>query len=869
MAERRSFTGVARRRKTSWSVAAGDRFAKGLITIGGMGTIVAVLLVLAYLVSVVLPLFAPAKVQTEQQVPGALKAGAAPLAIGSDDFGVIGWALLPDGRLRAFRLDNGKLLGEELSPENSKLRGMTAASIGSDGRRAVFGFEDGKVRAGRISFPPKFLEAANVPPALRELPVGEIAELEGGMVTRTPAGQFRRQQLKFELEDPLELDPGKPLAIVERAGNLFAGLTREGKLYIGVAEKQPQGGISLTDESSPKLEVSPIELPAGGGPPKFLIVSDLGDFLYVAWEDGRLLRFEIRNPKKARLVEDLRIVSEPGAKLTSLVSLFGGGTLIAGDSLGAVSAWFPVIPANSRDTAGADGRRMVSAHTFAGNGKAVTALVSSPREREVAAGYADGRVRLFFVTSEHEILNRATTDGKPVQAVRIGAKGDRLLAATAGGISLWTYDEEHPDATFASLFLPVWYQDEPSAKHVWQTTGPEGFEPKLGLAPLVFGTLKATFYAMIFGAPLALLAALYTSEFLHPNTRARIKPTIELMASLPSVVLGFLAGLVIAPVFSHVVPAGLAALITVPLALLLGAYFWQLLPLDMSIRLARFRFALMVCVVVPLGLLAANAAGPALEGIMFDGDIKGWLLHPHERGSATPGWMMLLLPLGAIGVSIFMARVVNPWLIQTCAKWTRTRCAAVDLLKFSLGAALTVIVVGLVGLLLDGLKFDPRDSLIGKYEELNALIVGFAMGFAIIPLIYTIADDALSAVPAHLRSASLGAGATPWQTAVRIVIPTAMSGLFSAVMIGLGRAVGETMIVLMAGGGTAFIDVNPFNGFQTLSAAIATQMPEAAVGSTHQKVLFLAALTLFIITFVINTGAEVVRQRFRRRAYEL
>ena len=124
-------------------------------------------------------------------------------------------------------------------------------------------------------------------------------------------------------------------------------------------------------------------------------------------------------------------------------------------------------------------------------------------------------------------------------------------------------------------------------------------------------------------------------------------------------------------------------------------------------------------------------------------------------------------------------------------------------------------------------------------------------------------------MPAHLRSASLGAGATPWQTAVRIVIPTAMSGLFSAVMIGLGRAVGETMIVLMAAGGTPIIDMNLFNGFQTLSAAIAAQLPEAAVGSTHARVLFLAALTLFLITFVINTAAEMIRQRFRRRAYEL
>jgi len=143
------------------------------------------------------------------------------------------------------------------------------------------------------------------------------------------------------------------------------------------------------------------------------------------------------------------------------------------------------------------------------------------------------------------------------------------------------------------------------------------------------------------------------------------------------------------------------------------------------------------------------------------------------------------------------------------------------------------------------------------------------VAFAIIPLIFTLADDALSSVPDHLRSASLGAGATPWQTAVRVIVPAAASGLFSAVMIGLGRAVGETMIVLMAAGNTPLVSWNLFNGFQTLSAAIATELPEAARGTAHYRVLFLAALTLFAITFVVNSVAEVVRQRFRRRAYEL
>ncbi len=151
----------------------------------------------------------------------------------------------------------------------------------------------------------------------------------------------------------------------------------------------------------------------------------------------------------------------------------------------------------------------------------------------------------------------------------------------------------------------------------------------------------------------------------------------------------------------------------------------------------------------------------------------------------------------------------------------------------------------------------------------NALVVGVVMGFAIIPIIYTISEDALSAVPEHLRAASLGAGATPWQTAVRVIVPPAISGLFSAMMIGLGRAVGETMIVLMAAGNTPVMEWNIFNGFRTLSANIAVELPEAVQNSTHYRTLFLAALTLFIMTFILNTAAEAVRLRFRKKSLEL
>jgi phosphate transport system permease protein len=144
-------------------------------------------------------------------------------------------------------------------------------------------------------------------------------------------------------------------------------------------------------------------------------------------------------------------------------------------------------------------------------------------------------------------------------------------------------------------------------------------------------------------------------------------------------------------------------------------------------------------------------------------------------------------------------------------------------------------------------------------------VVGLAMGFAVIPIIFTIADDAFSSVPSHLTAGSLALGASRWQTALRIVVPTASPGVFSAIMIGFGRAVGETMIVLMATGNTPVLDWSIFNGMRTLSANIAVEIPEAPHGGTLYRVLFLAAALLFTMTFAVNTLAEVIRQRLREK----
>src|SRR5262249_20316459 len=138
-----------------------------------------------------------------------------------------------------------------------------------------------------------------------------------------------------------------------------------------------------------------------------------------------------------------------------------------------------------------------------------------------------------------------------------------------------------------------------------------------------------------------------------------------------------------------------------------------------------------------------------------------------------------------------------------------------------------------------------------RYDQRNAIVVGLAMGFAVIPIIFAIAEDAFSNVPANLISGSLALGASRWQTVSRVVLPTASPGIFAAVMVGFGRAIGETMIVLMATGNTPIMELSPFNGFRTLSANIAVEIPEAPAGGTLYRTLFLAALLLFALTFAV------------------
>jgi len=413
-------------------------------------------------------------------------------------------------------------------------------------------------------------------------------------------------------------------------------------------------------------------------------------------------------------------------------------------------------------------------HAFRGNLKKIFTSVDT-----------EGNVKISSTTSGRELLKFKIND---FELINFAYKDIGLLALSGNNLEINEFDIEHPETSIKSTFSKVWYEGFEKPEYIWQSAGgTDDFEPKLSLIPLIFGTLKGTFYAVIFALPIAILAAICVSQFMAPKLKNTIKPVIEIMAALPSVVLGFLAGLWLAPRLDSV----LVGVIIFPILLILTAFIlppiWEKIKDKTQIKTEGLQFFLISIPVILVIFYFGIVLGDFIENTVFLGSFTDWL---------------------------YQSAGVN-------------------------------------------------------YDQRNALVIGIAMGFAVIPIIFTISEDALSNVPQHLVSGSLALGASRWQTALKVVLPSASPGIFSGVMIGIGRAIGETMIVLMATGNTAIMDWDIFNGFRTLAANIAVEIPEAPVGGSLYRMLFLSSIILFMFTFIINSIAETVRIRLRKKYKEL
>ncbi|WP_428389875.1 ABC transporter permease subunit [Mucisphaera sp.] len=862
MPSSKQFTGRNRRKTTGLSTKLVDRLARVLITVGGIGTIVAVSLVAIFLAYVTVPLFMEPTVGGAEsiEVSEASSVSAETLWISVDEYQLMALRGRSDGGFEAIDLRDGVMAAEEVPFSG---QAVTASSRWEASDTVVLGFEDGGFAVGSVGFETRFLTIDEAPASWQALEVGESLRIGGEIAERIDARQLRVQSLSVAFEPAIASGAESPVLLIDRnsGGDLnqtVVMLTEARDVLRSIRVRRTEnfltGEITLRPRTTEvAFEDRPERMPV------FLGLTALGDTAMLVWDDGQIDRYDLRRGETQGLVERVELPIEGNATIARM--LIGRETLLVGTDTGKVAALFRT---RTEEGAAGDGFQLLTAHVLGESTSPVRSLSTSSRSRLIAVGHEDGKLELIQVTSELSMLPEVSYGS--LDAIAFAPKEDGIIAWSEGGLVRWTFDTRHPEATFKSLFLPVWYEGYPEAQHVWQSSGAtDAHEPKFGLMPLIFGTLKATFFAMLFATPLALLAAVYSSEYLTPAWRGRIKPTLETMASLPSVVLGFMGGLVVAPFVEQHLAAVLGAVVVLPIALVTGAYLWPLLPEKHGGAARRFRMVgVWSAIVIGLGL--GWLSGGVIESLLFSGDVRRWL--DGQIGSAFGGLFLLALPVCCLASAYWMGGLLTDRMRSSKIE-SSSGAASANLLKW--GAILLVGfgLAAVTGWLMTLAGLDPRPGVLDTYVQRNATIVGFVMGFAVIPIIYTIADDALTAVPNHLRSASLGAGATPWQTATRVVIPIAASGLFSALMIGLGRAVGETMIVLMAAGNTPVMDLNPFNGFRTMSANIAVELPEAVRDSTHYRTLFLAALLLFLMTFVLNTVAEIVRARFRKRAQVL
>ena len=504
-----------------------------------------------------------------------------------------------------------------------------------------------------------------------------------------------------------------------------------------------------------------------------LFIGPRNQWLYALGDAGEIEIFGTGNFRKPTRIYRGSLV-QPDEQMTAVTALLGRYSLV-------------VATDNSKTTqfgiyTDALGTRIDAIRQF-DTPTPVQRFVTEPRRKGFLAIDTDGSVHLMYPTSGRQLASYAAQIG-PDTPVQISARSNVLASApTDSSIALFELHNEHPEISFSSLWSKVWYEGYEEPIFSWQSSSADNdFEPKFSLTPLAFGTLKAAFYALLFAVPIAIMGAIYTAYFMAPAMRSWVKPGIEIMAALPTVILGFIGGLWLAPIVEDNLAGVLSIFVILPAGLFALALLWSLMP-DQKIRVFNGWYGMIVVPLIVLTVYTAFAAGPWFEEALFGGDSRAWF---------------------------------------------RT-------------------VLGL------------------DYDQRNALIVGLIMGLAVIPTIFSIAEDAVYAVPTHLVRGSLALGATEWQTLVKVVLLTASPGIFSAVMIGMGRAVGETMIVLMATGNTPLMEWNIFEGMRTFAANIAVELPESELNSSHYRILFLAALVLFAFTFFINTIAEVVRQRLRAR----
>ena len=743
-----------------------DFIATSVVTTGGIAVILCILAILVFIGIETVPLFQGVK--SELSSSFILKESPELssysldttndktfpfIATGLEEYRKIGFVVTEDGILTFLSLKDGKTI-KQVPLRGLEGRTITSSFVSENNKLYSFGTNDGFILPVTIEYKINF--------------VGDKREITPEVSEGALFKVYDSPLIKIAYEESAEGEVSAAVAYTAAKDLVFVALVAPEDDF--GSEKPELLTHSLTEKLYGNL-VTTIELDKSI------------ENLFVGTENGKIFHWDLSDRENPEFLRAIDATNSPKTAITSLSFLLGDRSLLVGDEDGNVSVWFEVP-----DTSSPTGDVLTKAHQLSPLELPITNITASARDRGFIASDSGGNINLYHATSG-QMLKEFKTDGSSVQKLSFAPKADGIIAIDdKGKMYNWSVDNPHPETNLKTLFGKVWYEGYKKPEYVWQSTGgTDEFEPKLSLTPLAFGTLKGALYALFFAIPISIFGAICVSQFMHPSLRNTIKPVIEIMAALPSVVLGFLAGLWLAPIIEKIIPAVFTVPIVLTVFTLITVVIWHYVPRGIK---GRFKVGSELFILIPviiIGILVSLWLNGPIENAMFGGSYKEWFYS----------------------------------------------------------------VLGL------------------QYDQRNSLIVGFAMGFAVIPIIFTMSEDALSSVPKHLTAGSLALGANRWQTAIRVILPTASPGIFSAVMIGLGRAIGETMIVLMATGNTPIIDWSLFNGFRALSANIAVEIPEAPHGGTLYRVLFLAALLLFFFTFFINTVAELVRQRLRKKYGQL
>lgn len=729
------------------------------IKIGGAAVIVAVFGLFLFILFQIFPLFRGARVEhvTTVTLPDDIPR---PFVLGVDEWSELPFIVGLDGRFHFYSL-SGEPGSITHTIEKATGEQFTALRYQQKTQEILFGSADGKVQQVTINYKPEFSDngARRITANLETKGVLAMSD-DPAPITHIDSQDSDTTRLVVAIQKATSGPRIRALHLVRK------------RSFLGAGTFAVKGRYDLT----PLIKGNPIKAFVNISADAIIVATEADDVYFLNFENATFHIQQIFRP-----FDDLA-----NPTIASMDFLLGKNSLCFTAQDGTNYIYSLYYSEKEQQL------QWGHAKTFPALSGPSDFFTASLRNRAFLIG--SGReVSLRFSTTEairwHETLNFT-----PRAAVISGKFNRFLILDESHRLHLYELDDPHPEAGYKAFFEKIRYEGQAEPTYAWQSSGAtDEFEPKLSLIPLIFGSLKGTVYAMLFAVPIAFLAALYTARFLRPELKRFVKPTMEIMASLPSVVLGFLAALWLAPLIEDTIPSLFLTILAVPLVVLLLGAAWMHLPIDYR---AWLKPGWEIALLAPFLLIGAYSfwhLGPVLEQLLF-------VVTDPETGKSVADFRL--------------------W-------WPQ----------------------------FTGASFDQR----------NSLVVGFIMGFAVIPLIFTITEDALSNVPPSLVSGSLALGASRWQTTRRIVLPTALPGIFSALMIGLGRAVGETMIVVMATGNTPIQEWNPFSGFRALSANIAVELPEAPQHGTLYRTLFLGAMVLFVLTFFVNTLAEIIRQRLREK----